>query len=94
MSERRLPKCAQTGYGSQASQAILVVDDVCHAADNALLPTSVVPDAGNFDTSLQNSATSGDACFSQGDFRGNQGPVDSPPSDVSAIAKPVKHHFR
>jgi hypothetical protein len=76
-----------------ASQAILLGHDLGHAANNAGLPTAVVPDAGNLDTSLQNSATIGDACFPQGDFGGNQGPVDSPPTDVPAIAKPVKHHF-
>jgi hypothetical protein len=81
------------GYGPLASQAILLGHDLGHAANNAGLSTSVVPDAGNLDTSLQNSATIGDACFPQGDFGGNQGPVDSGPTDVPAVAKPVKHHF-
>lgn len=28
-----------------------------------------------------------------GDFGGNQGPVDSPPTDVPAVKKPVRHRF-
>jgi hypothetical protein len=47
----------------------------------------------NLDLSNQNTEAIENACFPQGDFGGNQGPVDSPPTDVPAIAKPVKHHF-
>jgi hypothetical protein len=43
--------------------------------------------------SVQNTNTIENACAPQGDFGGNQGPVDSPPTDVPAVAKPVKHHF-
>lgn len=82
-----------------ATQTIILLHEVGHQAYNNGVPTVVLPDdgGGNPDAarqeSLDNSANIGAACMPQGDFGGNQGPIDQPPTDVPAIAKPVKHHF-
>lgn len=93
------------GYGPMAAMAMVFGHELGHAAVNAGYQSAVVSDntasAGdpnaaqteNIDLSNQNNEAIGNACFPQGDFGGNQGPVDSPPTDVPAIAKPVKHHF-
>ena len=81
------------GYGPQAAQAILLAHDLGHAANNAGFPTVVVNDRGNLAQSLSNSAAIGAACFPQGDFGGNQGPVDQGSGAVPAAARPRGTQF-
>ena len=87
------------GYGPIASQTILLLHDLGHQAYNNALPTVVTPDGPGYTggdanqamaLSLDNSANESDACMPQGDFGGNQGPIDNGGGDVPAIAKPVR----
>jgi hypothetical protein len=90
------------GYACMASQTIVLLHETGHQAYVNGLPTIVAADGpaytgGDQDLASQlsqdNNANVGAACMPQGDFGGNQGPVDTPPSEVPAVSRPVKHHF-
>jgi RHS repeat-associated protein len=88
------------GYTPLASQAISLLHDLGHAAENAGVSTAVVDDSlgatgdllASIDLSVQNSYTVGDACFPQGDGGQNQGPIDDGSTPVAA-AKRTRRRF-
>jgi hypothetical protein len=88
------------GYPPLASQAIGLLHDLGHAAENAGVSTAVVDDSlgttgdllASIDLSVQNSYTVGDACFPQGDGGQNQGPIDDGSAPVAA-AKRTRRRF-
>jgi RHS repeat-associated protein len=88
------------GYSRQLTQAIGLLHDTGHAALYNDLASSVITDdpavVGNFASpyiSEQNDVNIAQACFPQGDFGGNQGPVAPPPTEMPAVARPVNPHF-
>jgi RHS repeat-associated protein len=80
------------GYSVLLSQVEGILHDTGHAAYNNFLPSAVVPDGpgvagsgqASLEMSLQNSETVANACLPQGDFGGNQGPVDQGSTAVAA----------
>jgi hypothetical protein len=82
-----------TGYSNTTFQAIELGHELGHGSANYGAPSAIVNESGNAGLSMQNTQTIANACFPQGDFGGNQGPVDQGSGDVPAVARPVKHHF-
>lgn len=88
------------GYSPSAGQAIILLHELGHAAENAGVPTAVADDSlaatgdllVSITTSYQNSYAVGDACFPQGDAGQNQGPIDDGSAPVAA-AKRSRRHF-
>jgi RHS repeat-associated protein len=86
------------GYSTSLTQAIGLLHDTGHAANFNGLYTAVVTDdpavvgVASPYISTENDVNIGNDCFPQGDFGGNQGPVDQPPTDVPAVAKPLRMH--
>jgi hypothetical protein len=91
------------GLFPQQNQVVAILHELWHAADAAGAPLSTPPrpdmaalGPSSVDASNMNTVDVETTCLgagAQGDFGGNQGPVDSPPPDVPAVARPVKHHL-
>jgi hypothetical protein len=67
------------------SQAIILLHEVGHAAAFNGLPSVVQSDLIAPDMRIQNQLAVGDACFPQGNFGGNQGPLGSGAVPIPAI---------
>ncbi|MFZ0800596.1 MAG: RHS repeat-associated core domain-containing protein [Terriglobales bacterium] len=91
-----------TGYSTQTFQTIEVLHEIGHAANFYFLNAGIAPpsamvtdgmggEAGAV-ASIQNTNTAANACFPQGDFGSNSGPLDDPTA-VNAHSKPMRHRL-
>jgi RHS repeat-associated protein len=82
-----------TGYSNQTFQTIELLHELGHGASMYGGLSAIVADANSAELSEQNTQTIEKACFPQGDFGGNQGPVPPPPTAVPAFQGGHRRHF-